>query len=84
MVLSIAGNLPVDKIILGYAGNLEVTGDADSYGIEDIIRALALLPDNFLFLGIGKKTAKDIRAERLAEELQVADKLHGRRDHRTA
>ncbi|MBP7992373.1 MAG: glycosyltransferase [Candidatus Magasanikbacteria bacterium] len=53
--LRVTLNLPQDATILGYSGNLYQTGNGDSYGIEDIIAALPLLPKNVIFVGIGKR-----------------------------
>lgn len=67
--------LPLDKIIIGYTGNLSVTGNNDSYGIDDIIRALPLLADNVIFVGVGKKQNETFELDNLAEELKVAKRL---------
>jgi glycosyltransferase involved in cell wall biosynthesis len=66
--------LPLGKRLLIYTGNMEVTGNGDSYGVEDIVRALPLLPKDIVFVGIGKKSEKKIKAELLAEEMGVGAK----------
>ena len=48
-------NLPLNKFIIGYVGNLGLTGNYDTYQIDKIIRALEYLPSNVIFLGIGDK-----------------------------
>lgn len=68
-------HLPADKIILGYTGNLSVTGNNDPYGIDDIIRALPLLPENIIFIGVGKKGNETGDLEKLTDELGVAKRV---------
>jgi glycosyltransferase involved in cell wall biosynthesis len=67
--------LPSDKIILGYTGNLSRTGNNDSYGIEDIISALPLLPPDYIFIGVGKRGNDTNELEQLSEQLGVADRV---------
>lgn len=47
--------LPVDKIIIGYTGNMSVTGLGDPFGVEEIIKSLKYLPEDFIFIGVGDK-----------------------------
>ena len=68
-------HLPQDKIILMYSGNLYKTGNYDSYGIEDIIKAIPLLDDLFIFVGVGKKGDETKEHEMLAAELGVAERV---------
>lgn len=68
-------HLPTNNIILGYTGNLSVTGNNDSYGIEDIIRALPLLPENIIFIGVGKKGNETEALEKLTDELGVMERV---------
>lgn len=69
-------NLPKDKILIGYAGNLSYTGNYDSYGIEDIISTLPLLDKNIVFIGVGKKNFKEVEhLEKLATKLNVGSRV---------
>lgn len=47
--------LSVNKVIIGYTGNMSVTGLGDSYGVEEIVKSLKYLPDEFIFVGVGDK-----------------------------
>lgn len=47
--------LPIAKIIVGYTGNMSVTGMGESYGIEEIVGSLKYLPNKFVFVGVGDK-----------------------------
>lgn len=67
--------LPRDKTILMYSGNLYKTGNYDSYGIEDIIKAMPLLDAKFIFVGVGKKGNETKEHEALARELGVAERV---------
>jgi len=66
--------LPRDKILLGYTGNLYRTGNNDSYGIEDIISSLPYLSNQYLFVGVGKSGSNTLELESLANELSVSHK----------
>lgn len=68
-------NLPLDKKLLGYAGNLFVTGNNDPYGIEDIIRSLPLLDKNIFFVGVGKKGNETENLEILSKKLGVSSRI---------
>jgi len=68
-------NLPQDKIILMYSGNLFRTGNFDSYGIEDIVNAMKYLDDSYLFVGIGKKGNEVRGHEELAKKIKVDNKV---------
>ena len=48
-------NLPLNKFIIGYVGNLGLTGNYDTYQIDKVIMALEYLPQNVIFLGVGDK-----------------------------
>ncbi|MBU1102658.1 glycosyltransferase, partial [Patescibacteria group bacterium] len=48
-------NLPDNKILIGYAGNMIKTNLGDSYGLEEIVRSLKFLPEEFYFVGVGDK-----------------------------
>ena len=69
-------NLPKDKILIGYAGNLSYTGNYDSYGTEEIINSLQHLDERFVFVGVGKKNSNDTKhLEKLAADLGVIDRV---------
>lgn len=68
-------DLPLDKTILCYTGNIGKTGTGHSYGVEDIIKALPLLSDKFFFVVVGKKPTDSNELENLAKELKVSSKV---------
>jgi glycosyltransferase involved in cell wall biosynthesis len=51
-------NLPSDKIIIGYTGNMSVTGLGESYGVEEIVGSLEYLSPDFIFVGVGDKVGE--------------------------
>ena len=67
--------LPQDKTILLYSGNMGMTGNYDSYGIEDIVNALPLLDDSIIFVGVGKKGNECEAHEELATILGVRERV---------
>jgi glycosyltransferase involved in cell wall biosynthesis len=67
--------LPLDAKILVYSGNLVKTGNGDSYGVEDIIKVLPLLPPNIIFVAVGKKGNDITEIEKLAMDLGVEGRL---------
>lgn len=67
--------LPQDKVIFGYTGNVSRTGNNDSYGIEDIISCLPLLPAQYMFVAVGKRADDTKELEALADRLKVADRV---------
>jgi glycosyltransferase involved in cell wall biosynthesis len=68
-------NLPLNKIILMYSGNLSKTGNFDSYGIEDIINAVALMDKRIIFVCIGKKGNETDVHESLSSQLKIKDRV---------
>lgn len=68
-------DLPTDKIIVGYTGNMYLTGNNDSYGIDDVIRVFSKLPSNFIFVGVGKKDLNNFEHENLAKKLSIEDRI---------
>ncbi len=68
-------DLPQNKILIGYTGNMYLTGNNDSYGIEDVICALPLLSPGYVFVGVGKKDASNMQHENLAKKLGVEDRV---------
>jgi glycosyltransferase involved in cell wall biosynthesis len=67
-------NLPQEVTIICYTGNMARTGTGHSYGIEDIVHALPLLPEKFVFVGVGKKEGEHLPAEEAARELGVENR----------
>jgi glycosyltransferase involved in cell wall biosynthesis len=67
-------NLPQKTKIIGYIGNIERTGDNDSYGVEDIVAAMPHLPD-WTFVAVGKKNPDNKELEHLAASLGVSDRV---------
>ncbi len=68
-------NLPKDKTILMYSGNLYKTGNYDSYGIEDIVNAMPFVSNSFVFVGVGKKGNETKEHEELALRLGIQNKI---------
>ncbi len=68
-------NLPINRIILMYSGNLYKTGNYDSYGIEDIINVMPYLSSKFIFIGVGKKGNETAEHEELVKKLGISDKV---------
>ncbi|MDP2812789.1 MAG: glycosyltransferase, partial [bacterium] len=73
--LRVGLSLPTEKILLGYSGNLSRTGNNDSYGIEDIINSLQLLPEQYIFVGVGKRDNNTVELEELANKLGVEKRV---------
>jgi len=69
-------SLPSDKFLLGYAGVLDRTGNNDPYGVEEIIHGVSRLPEETIFIGIGKRGNKKNYLEKLSEDLQIPDRIH--------
>ena len=67
--------LPFNKTLLGYTGNLYITGNNDPYGIEDIIRTMPFLDESIFFVGVGKKGEETKSLENLAKELGVSERV---------
>lgn len=67
--------LPQDKTILIYSGNLSVTGNNDSYGIEDIISAMPYIDSDIIFIGVGKKGNETKKHEELSRSLGVDHRI---------
>ncbi len=60
---------------LVYTGNIDVTGNGDSYGVEDIVKALPFMSPETCFIAVGKKTTNKHSLEVLAESLGVSDRF---------
>jgi len=60
--------LPVEEIIVGYTGNMSVTGMNESYGVEEIVNSLKYLPDRFVFVGVGDKIGEARYLKELAKK----------------
>ncbi|HVS79882.1 MAG TPA: glycosyltransferase [Candidatus Paceibacterota bacterium] len=67
-------DLPQEAIIICYTGNMAYTGTGHSYGIEDIIRSLPLLPEKFVFVGVGRKENERLLPEQIAYDLGVENR----------
>lgn len=67
--------LPLDKIIIGYTGNMAVTGLGDSYGVDEIIKSLKYLPESFIFIGIGDKVGEAQFLKELAEKERLSKRV---------
>lgn len=58
-----------------YTGNIDVTGNGDSYGVEDVILALPFLPEDVCFVAVGKKTNGKHYLESLAESIGASSRF---------
>ena len=67
-----------DACVLGYTGNMGRTGNNDPYGIEDIIDALPLLPENVQFVGYGKRGEETKALETHIASLKLSARAHVR------
>lgn len=67
--------LEKDVFHLIYTGNIDFTGNGDSYGVEDIVRALPFLAKDICLVAVGKKTNGQHNLEKLAEILGVSDRF---------
>ena len=67
--------LPMNKTILCYTGNMEKTGTGHSYGVEDVINAMPLLGDQYIFVGVGKKSQGRDELDELAERMGVSSRI---------
>lgn len=67
---------PIGEKRLVYTGNIDVTGNGDTYGVEDVVRALPLLSEDVHFYAVGKKSAGVHPHELLAESLGVRNRFH--------
>ena len=66
--------LPLDKTIIGYTGNMAVTGLGDPFGLEEVIKSLKYLSEDFVFVGVGDKTGE----AQFLVELAKKEKLDSR------
>lgn len=60
--------LPVNKIIIGYTGNMSVTGLGETYGVEEVVKSLEHLSSDFVFVGVGDKIGEAQFLVELAEK----------------
>jgi len=67
--------LALNKFYLVYTGNIDFTGNGDSYRVEDIVEALSLMPEEVMFIAVGKKTADVHSLEKQATHLGVGKKI---------
>lgn len=68
-------DLPLDKIIVGYAGRLDLVGSHGNYEIDKVVKALKFLPQNILFLIIGVKEKEAKLLEKIAENIGVGSRI---------
>ncbi|MDQ5968935.1 MAG: hypothetical protein QG579_92 [Patescibacteria group bacterium] len=67
--------LPLGRFYLVYTGNIDVTGNGDSYGVEDVVKSLPLMSGDVCFVAVGKKNNGLHPLEILATSLGVSNKL---------
>jgi len=60
---------------LVYTGNIDVTGNGDSYGVEDVVKALPHMPQDVCFIAVGKKTKGEHPLEKLAKSLGIYERF---------
>jgi len=68
-------NIPLGKTVIGYIGNMGLTGNYEQYRIDRIIEALIYLPNEYFFVGVGDKNNDSSDLIKKAEELGVLDKV---------
>ncbi|MDP3990741.1 MAG: glycosyltransferase [Candidatus Nealsonbacteria bacterium] len=68
-------NLPLDKIIVGYTGRLDLRGVHSNYQVDKIVGALKFLPQEVLFLIIGGQEREAELLKKTAQDLGVDAKL---------
>ena len=66
---------PENLFYLVYTGNIDVTGNGDSYGVEDVVRALPFMSADICFAAVGKKTEGKHSLEFLAESLGLSGRF---------
>lgn len=67
--------LPGDKFLVGYAGVLGANPNGDVYELDDVIRALAMLPKDVFFIAVGEQEHNADWLRRIAVEAGVADRI---------
>lgn len=60
--------LLVNKIIIGYTGNMSATGLGETYGVEKVVKSLEHLSSDFVFVGVGDKIGEAQFLVELAEK----------------
>jgi len=68
-------NLPLNKVILGYTGRLDLKGVHSNYGIDKVVKALGLLSLDVLFVIIGAQKKEAELLEKIVEDAGTSDKL---------
>lgn len=67
--------IPSDKIIIGYIGNMGLTGNYEQYRIDRIIESLSYLPQNYCFVGVGDKNNESRELIKKAKRLGILDRV---------
>ena len=67
--------LLVNEIIIGYTGNMATTGLGESYGVEEVVKSLKYLPEEFVFVGVGDKIGEAQFLKELAKREGLGDRV---------
>jgi len=68
-------NLPLDKVMVGYTGRLDLKGVHSNYEVDKVVRALEFLPENIIFLIIGGQKKETQLLKKIAKDLGVLARL---------
>lgn len=68
-------NLPRDKVIIGYAGRLDLKGIHSNYQIDKVIKALKNLGQDVLFVIIGAKEKEAKALKKIAQDIGVEPRI---------
>ncbi|MHA1694076.1 MAG: glycosyltransferase, partial [Candidatus Helarchaeota archaeon] len=68
-------NLSQDKYIIGYIGNLGLTGNYDHYRLDIIIKSLVYLSENVVFVAVGDREGDSKWLMQIAKEANVSDRV---------
>jgi len=68
-------NLPKANFLIGYAGVIGANPNNDYYEIDDIVRSLASLPEEIIYVVVGELNSNGTWLRQIAEELGVSQRL---------
>jgi len=67
--------IPVDKKIIGYIGNMGLTGNYEQYRVDIIMEALIYLSNEYFFVGVGDKNNDSRNLIKKAKALNISDRV---------
>ena len=68
-------DLPIDKYIVGYTGNISFTGNYDPYGVDDIVRSLKFLSQDIILVLVGERKNDGEFLRDIVRNLGAEDRL---------